>query len=525
MRRILVGAFALGIRLAGASGARAQTRFYFGASLDTAVGLIPGKVTPIPVRGSYYCAGALSAGRWTIRYDTSKVRIAGLIPGALDSLVDTSASTPGLFSVRGANVNMPCGSDQVFFTLQAVLNPSGNGTFLWTSVDTFTTPSGNVAPAQRSSIAQFCRATQVYGDVNGDGLINSADALVVLSAAVGLPVPNTMDLPAGDVDRDGLTTSRDALFILSYSIGLSVPTTLSTGEGAPATCPGTSVPGEAVVFKRGGAGIELLGALSTTPALVARTVPGDSAPRLLSSGTQVIYQCQDSVLTYYTDICSINTNGTGRRPLTNAYYNTLPDVSPDGIRVLFEYYYNSGPLYLTTDTATAIVTPEFLSGGYGLSTYAASWSRDGSHFAYTSGGFYTTWNNNIYTFQPKGLWQVDTSAATFTQLDTAYTNTSAAPRYSPAGNTVAYVRSDGRIWAVPVTGGVPAVPYTNFLGTNNSNPITSFDWGPQGLIFSFDASGNGSHPSIWLLPSPTSPIQRITVTPTGDWQPSFRRNP
>ncbi|MGD0991058.1 MAG: dockerin type I domain-containing protein [Gemmatimonadales bacterium] len=526
-RTLLLLAALLGATLASAGRLEAQTRFYIGASGDTAIGLIPGRAMPIPLRGSYYCAGALSAGRWTIRYDTSKVRIAGLIPGAVDSLLDTTASTPGLFSVRGTNVNtMPCGYDQVFFTLQAVLNPSASGTFLWTSVDTFTTPSGNVAQAQRSSIAQVCRATNVFGDVDGNGSVDSRDALIVLSAAVGLPVTG-FDLAAGDVDRDGLTTSRDALFILTYSIGLSVPTTLSIGEGAPASCPGTTAPGEAVAFKRNGSGIELLGASSTTPTLVPHTVPGDSAPRLASNGTLIVYQCQDSVYAAYSGICSVNTDGTAQRPLSNFYVWSLPDLSPNGIRVLMDYQSYYGPLYTTTDTASALVTLEFLSGGYALSAYAAAWSRDGSRFAYTSGGFYTTWNNQVYTYQPKGLWQVDTSAVTFTKLDTAYTNTYAAPRYSPAGDSVAYIRNDGRIWAVPVTGGVPAVPYTNFLGTNSSNTITAFDWGPQGLIFSFDATGDGSHPSLWLLPSQTSPIQRITApaAASGDWQPSFRRNP
>lgn len=529
-RTLLLLAALLGATLASAGRLEAQVRFYFGSPLDTAFGLIPGKIMSIPVRGSYYCAGALSAGRWTIRYDTSKVRIAGLIPGALDSLLDTTASTPGLFSVRGTNVNtMPCGSDQVFFTLEAALNPSASSTFLWTSVDTFTTPSGNVAQAQRSSIAQLCRATQVYGDVNGDSLVNSADALIVLSAAVGLPVTG-FNLQAGDVDRDGLTTSRDALFILSYSIGLYVPATLSIGEGDPVACPGTSVPGEAVVFKRNGSGIEFLSASSTTPTLVPGTLPVDSAPRLAADGATIVYQCADSVYPqYYSQICRINTSGAGKVRLFPGWptaYNqsVLPDINPSGARIAFL----SSPYMLFTmaDSIGALRLAFQYPDSIQVQVYAnvVAWSRDGLHLAYTSTGLLGYTPRTSY---PAGLYVVDSAGATVpVRLDTAYTYQPyfGEVRWSPAGDLVAYVREDGRIWAVPAVGGA-AVPQTNFVGANGSNGVVGFDWGPQGLIFGLDATGNGTHPSLWLLPSSNSPIQRITVTPSGDWQPSFRRNP
>ncbi len=525
-RALLVVAALLGAALASAGKLQAQTRFYFGAAQDTAIGLIPGKTMSIPVRGSYYCSGALSAGRWTIRYDTSKVRIAGLIPGAVDSLLDTTASTPGLFSVRGTNVNtMPCGYDQVFFTLQAVLNPSATGTFLWTSVDTFTTPSGNVAPAQRSSIAQFCRATQVYGDVDGNGTVDSRDALIVLSAAVGLPVSG-FDLAAGDVDRDGLTTSRDALFILSWAIGLTngFPSYLSIGEGAPSACPGTTAPSEKVVFKRSGAGIELLLPSSTTPTLVSGTTVNDSAPRLANDGVTIIYQCADPNYSYYSEICRIATGGTGQAALS-ALYPTLytnyqvPDVSPNGLRLAFASgYYNIVTMY---DSVNALRT---LFPGIQYYVVGVSWSRDGSKLAFTSSGFY----DSTSTYR-RGLFVSDSSGLNRAQIDTGYTYgpNYGAVRWSPAGDSVAYVRADGRIWSVPAAGGAVARALTNFQGTNSYIGITSFDWGPQGLIFSLDATGDGSHPSLWLLPSQTSPIQRITAPAavSGDWQPSFRRNP
>jgi hypothetical protein len=524
-RTLLLLAVLLGATLASAGRLEAQVRFYFGAPQDTAIGLIPSTSMRIPVRASYMYCGGHDSTRLTLRYDPTAVTIDSVKPAAFDTAFSTSAPGSGLLSVRGSG--SACGSDVELFDLYATLASATNGTFLWTSVDTLGlyNYAGNQAVALgRSSIAQVCQAAQVFGDVDGDGKINSRDALIVLSAAVGLPV-NGFDLAAGDVDRDGLTNSRDALFILTWEIGLGTPSTLSIGEGAPSACPGTTAPGEAVVFKRNGAGIELLKASATTPALVPHTVPGDSAPRLASSGTQVVYECQDSVYASDAEMCSINTDGTGRRPLTPAFYyyaDASVDLNPNGFRVLYQSY-NSAALYLTTDTGGT--STAFAPGPtYPLFPYAAAWSRDSAHIAYTSGSFSTLYNSLAQT-QPRGLWKVDTLAATFVQLDTAYTNAYAPPRWSPAGDSVAYVRTDGRIWAVPATGGVLATPLTNFQGTNSSNGVTWFDWGPQGLIFSFDATGNGSHPSLWLLPSQNAPIRRITAPATGDWQPSFRRNP
>jgi len=65
------------------------------------------------------------------------------------------------------------------------------------------------------------------GDVNGDGLANSTDALIILSFDVGFSIPpaflNLINIGFGDVNSDGFTNSTDALIILSFDVGLSVP--------------------------------------------------------------------------------------------------------------------------------------------------------------------------------------------------------------------------------------------------------------------------------------------------------------
>ena len=57
----------------------------------------------------------------------------------------------------------------------------------------------------------------VKGDVNEDGKINSADALMVLKASVGLI---EISKEIADVNNNGNINSEDALLILKYSVGL-----------------------------------------------------------------------------------------------------------------------------------------------------------------------------------------------------------------------------------------------------------------------------------------------------------------
>lgn len=58
---------------------------------------------------------------------------------------------------------------------------------------------------------------RVPGDANGDGDINSRDALLVLRYSVGEEVSMIRD--NADVTGDGEINSRDALMILRYSVG------------------------------------------------------------------------------------------------------------------------------------------------------------------------------------------------------------------------------------------------------------------------------------------------------------------
>jgi hypothetical protein len=67
------------------------------------------------------------------------------------------------------------------------------------------------------------------GSVNEDGLVDSTDALIILSADVGMDTSAFCPMNCGDVNSDGYVNSTDALIVLSYDVGMSVPFPVGTG--------------------------------------------------------------------------------------------------------------------------------------------------------------------------------------------------------------------------------------------------------------------------------------------------------
>jgi len=57
----------------------------------------------------------------------------------------------------------------------------------------------------------------------------STDALIILSADVGINSSAFCPMNCGDVNADGYVNSADALIILSYNVGLTVPFPVGTG--------------------------------------------------------------------------------------------------------------------------------------------------------------------------------------------------------------------------------------------------------------------------------------------------------
>lgn len=72
---------------------------------------------------------------------------------------------------------------------------------------------------QTQTIPKTTTSAEVKGDVNGDGIVNSTDALQVLQFSVGKSNLTGSKKTAADVDGNGTVNSSDALTMLCYSVG------------------------------------------------------------------------------------------------------------------------------------------------------------------------------------------------------------------------------------------------------------------------------------------------------------------
>ena len=74
-------------------------------------------------------------------------------------------------------------------------------------------------------VTVFCCSLSAYaqsganGDMNGDGIVTSADARMCLRCAVELETLTTAEMLRGDMDHDGWITAADARIILRMSVG------------------------------------------------------------------------------------------------------------------------------------------------------------------------------------------------------------------------------------------------------------------------------------------------------------------
>ncbi len=94
----------------------------------------------------------------------------------------------------------------------------------------------------------------ILGDINGDGEVDSGDALLALKIATGELIPTELQKLAGDLNGDRKIDSADAVMILRKAVGLPVnppqagggSLARSVGEYTVAISDGRSLPGQVV---------------------------------------------------------------------------------------------------------------------------------------------------------------------------------------------------------------------------------------------------------------------------------------
>jgi hypothetical protein len=176
--------------------------------------------------------GSLAWDPAILAYDSYSGPLAGFT-GA----VNTGNVGSGQLSFNGANATGATGNIETFeFTFHAI-GPGTSDLDLEYSAMAAATTFTNLLPLLTITDGQVTVSTGTLGDVNGDGLVDSTDALIVLSADAAMDTSAFCPMNCGDVNGDEAVNSTDALIILSYDAGMSVPFPVGTGA-----CPSTVTP-------------------------------------------------------------------------------------------------------------------------------------------------------------------------------------------------------------------------------------------------------------------------------------------
>ena len=503
MKRI--AAIAVTLLALGAGGARAQVAFKLHPGQDSAVGLVPGQTVNIPVLAVTAGLNVLRA-KLTFHYDPAKITILSVFAPCCSGLwntVDTSRTATS-FTVGASGFISSSTGDAPVFSLRVRLNAGvTDGTFMRIEADSMLLQflSGSQVDRASTHIGQVCHATQQWGDVDTDGQVDSRDALITLSEAIGLPAAG-FNLTLGDVDQDGTNSSRDALFMLSYAVGVGIFQPHRTGVGVPDVCPTTGTTSEPLVYVRRGSSADSLFTLpggSTTPAFIPGTEDASNEvihPRLASDGVSVIYDCYPAATGSQQRLCRVNTDGTGLTDVSVQASERADWIPGDSV---LAYIANAFQLFRMSPTGAGNVmigNPSFTVRG------SVAWNRTGSAVAYTS------FSGGIRLVAADGSSDVPMGVGGITDPYIV--------RWNAAGDSLAFNRSNTQgIWTVPAAGGIPAR-----LTSIMVPAFEEFDWTSEGLIF---RSAQPGLRGLFLLPSGGGTLVRLTRN--DDVMPASRRNP
>ncbi len=157
------------------------------------------------------------------------VRHSGLLSGFI-GVVNTDSVGFGVLTFNGANTAGGKGLVELLTTDFEVIGEVAANGVLATSFSAVLSarPSQNLLPLLALNACAFSiKPAALLGDLNADGVVNSSDALIVLTYDAQHPIPpeilDRINAGVGDANQDGATNSTDALIILSFEMGKPVP--------------------------------------------------------------------------------------------------------------------------------------------------------------------------------------------------------------------------------------------------------------------------------------------------------------
>lgn len=199
----------------------------------------PGMTVRVPVQVEYADGLCLEAVDVGVAYDPKIATPAGVSRSALTDSYSfvQSVRRPGEVHIAAVG---PCsdfyGAGALFwinFTIAPTATVQSSLEFIQGLTGTTIYDSADLAQPlslklSDGAIRVDAVRPQLRGDLNGDGVINAADAALVMRIVVGLLIPNADQRMTGDVNADGLITAADATLILYYAAQQAWPESLPT---------------------------------------------------------------------------------------------------------------------------------------------------------------------------------------------------------------------------------------------------------------------------------------------------------
>ena len=136
---------------------------------------------------------------------TGMVVTATLSDGSTRDVTDMVSAPAGTLADGTTEITLQFGRDQTMYR-----NATANGEKM--------TAGNKIAAITTTVQIRVGEGTVTWGDVNGDGKVNSTDAVLILRYAAQLGVD--IDMAAADVNGDGKINSTDAVLILRYAAQL-----------------------------------------------------------------------------------------------------------------------------------------------------------------------------------------------------------------------------------------------------------------------------------------------------------------
>ncbi len=171
----------------------------------------------------------ISGGDVTIKFDTETLTAYKMqsTKYTRDFLIVANLDTPGVAHVSIASARAAVGGPGGLFNIKMIVNPSlpvpltpQPQPLQLTKVSFYTENGKAISVTKRDG--EFILG-RTRGDVNRDGRINSADAILTLRIAAGLIIPTPDQLADADIDRNSRVESIDASCMLYQAVGLDCP--------------------------------------------------------------------------------------------------------------------------------------------------------------------------------------------------------------------------------------------------------------------------------------------------------------